>query len=152
MTLPPWLLAALCFNLIVTGAPVLKGGPPERFCALFLFAGALVALMISDSRWVDLHSAILWLDTAYFVALTLFALKVDRWWPLWTAALQGVCVTIHLAFRAQDQVMSLTCITALNLVSYGVTASVGVGVLLYLRRPRLSATGAPVELQRKQRP
>lgn len=140
MDIPLWKMIAFSFTTGVVLFALWKGGPPERAVAVLLFIGTRITPLIPDRRWIDVQTAMLLVDIAAFVLLTGLALWVDRWWLMWTAGLQGLAVVVHLAFWAQQKVISLVYITALNMLGYAVFVTLLIGTVTYMqRRRRLSA-------------
>ncbi|MBI1405617.1 MAG: hypothetical protein GC145_05780 [Caulobacter sp.] len=131
-----WILINFAFTFLVTGFAAWKGGPPERLSAWFLLLATLLTFVLPDRRWIDVQFAVMWLDILAFGLFICLALFADRWWPLWTAGFQGICVIIHLAFWAQNKVMSLAYMTGLNIIGYAVVTTVGLGALAHVRRQR----------------
>ncbi|NBB14550.1 hypothetical protein GVN21_04145 [Caulobacter sp. SLTY] len=142
MTIPLWLIVSFGIAVLVNGFAVWKGGPPERLTGIFLFVSAQITFLVADRRWMDVQFAVMCIDIlafGLFVALALFA---DRWWTLWTAGLQGLGVVIHLAFWAQQKVISLVYATALNLIGYAIFLTLVIGTIAHIRRKAERQRGA----------
>lgn len=89
-----WLLALL------SGGFVWLHGQAEgrRAIALFLVATLLTgAVQVLHTRWQQTHWPLMMVDTAYLIAAYVFALRSDRYWPLWIAAFQLLTVATHFA-------------------------------------------------------
>ncbi len=141
MNIAIWQIISFSVTFAVSGLALFRGGIPERFVGGFLLVGSIVTYLIADRRWMDVQFAIMWLDIAGFLVLCAVALLADRWWPLWAAGLQGLCVAIHLAFWAQHRVISLTYMTALNIIGYAVFLALAAGTVAHMRRRRLTSAG-----------
>lgn len=139
--MPSWIILNFGFTFLVTGFAAWKGGPPERVAAWFLLIATILTFILPDRRWMDVQFAIMWLDILAFGLFVGLALFADRWWPLWTAGFQGICVIIHLAFWAQNKVMSLAYMTGLNIIGYAVLVTLGLGTIAHMRRQRRDPPG-----------
>jgi hypothetical protein len=77
-----------------------RGGKWERLGALTLLAGSiltLIAVSAASRRFADVETGILLVDAAVLAAFLAIALRSDRYWPLWTAALQLIGLLGHFA-------------------------------------------------------
>lgn len=77
-----------------------RGGTPERLGAFILLAGSLLSAALMSpaaSRFSGLEAGVLAVDVLVLLAYVALALFTDRYWPLWTAALQLIGVLAHLA-------------------------------------------------------
>ncbi|MGJ8481961.1 hypothetical protein [Sphingobium yanoikuyae] len=81
-----------------------RGGAPERLAAAAMLVATIatsltnmkVALAFRDVQW-----SIVWIDAALLAALLAIALRANRFWPLWVAAIQCLALAAHAA-RAFD--------------------------------------------------
>ncbi len=89
-----WLLA-----LLSCGFVWLHGeAEGRRAVGLFLAATLLTwAAQTIDTEWRQTHWPLMAVDTAYLVAAYLFALRSNRYWPLWITAFQLLTVATHFA-------------------------------------------------------
>lgn len=88
-------LLALC-----CGYALARGGTPERLGAIILLiASVLTPLMRSwnMARFQGLEPSILALDLVALAAFVALALRANRFWPLWIAAIQLLGCTGHIA-------------------------------------------------------
>ncbi|WP_116969069.1 hypothetical protein [Blastomonas sp. UPD001] len=70
----------------------------RRAVGLFLVATLLTwGAQTLDTKWQQTHWPLMAVDTAYLVAAYVFALRSDRYWPLWIAAFQLLTVATHVA-------------------------------------------------------
>src|SRR5687767_1986198 len=77
---------------------LLRGGEPERIgAAIFAIASILttVALSAPSSRYQWVEVGALAVDVAMLVAVVALALRANRFWPLWVAALQAIGTAGH---------------------------------------------------------
>lgn len=89
-----WLLALL------SGGFVWLHGQAEgrRAVVLFLVAALMTgAVQVLHTEWQQTHWPLMAVDTGYLVATYVFALRSDRYWPLWIAAFQLLTVATHFA-------------------------------------------------------
>lgn len=81
-----------------------RGRGPERFAALAT-SGALLAGWLLPFNEATAYQAVevgqLTIDVSLFVALLVLAIKADRYWPIWLAAVQLVALGFH-GVRAYD--------------------------------------------------
>lgn len=76
-----------------------RGGTPER-AAVGILVSAVVATVLTPStgahRFFQLEFGMLAVDTCLFLAMTALALKAQRYWPMWLAAVKLNTVITHL--------------------------------------------------------
>lgn len=76
-----------------------RGGTPER-AAVGILVSAVAASAITPStglhRFFQLELGMLMVDTCLFLAMTALALKAQRYWPMWLAAVKLNTVITHL--------------------------------------------------------
>lgn len=96
-----------------------KGGWEERLVAISMIIGsytsALVASPYGSFRHVEGSVALV--DLCLLCSLQFIALRSDKFWPLWIAAVQGVTVLGHLAPLIPNMQPS-TSYNAVSLWSY----------------------------------
>lgn len=76
-----------------------RGGVPERWGAasyLAVWFLSNLASYLDRKNYVTTEVGLMSIDTAYFVVLVALALKAQRYWPLWAAALQLDTVLTHI--------------------------------------------------------
>jgi hypothetical protein len=97
----------LIFNTLLFGScgyALWKGGAPERIGAgIFLIATVLTVIAASGpaTRFSSVELGILIVDLAMLVALSILAVRAERFWPLWVTAFQLVATAGH-ALRFAD--------------------------------------------------
>lgn len=77
----------------------LKGAAPERIGATILAAGSLLTLATISRQNVSYASVeigVFLVDLAALVAFIILALRAERFWPLWIAALQFLGTAGHV--------------------------------------------------------
>ncbi len=76
-----------------------RGGTPER-TAVGILVSAVVASAFTPPtgahRFFQLEMGMLTVDTCLFLAMTALALKAQRYWPMWLAAVKLNTVMTHL--------------------------------------------------------
>lgn len=100
------LFAALLFGCLLYA--VARGGWPERAGALLLVLGSVLTLAVNSplsERYADVEVAILIVDVSVLLGFLALALLTDRYWPLWTTALQILVVLAHLAKLGDPEMM-----------------------------------------------
>lgn len=136
MSLPLWFIFNFGMTFLVTGFAMWRGGGPERLFGLMLLVVTIITFLLPDRRWMDVQFNVMWLDIGFFLTLVALALMADRWWTLVAAALQGVCVLIHLAFWAQMKITSLVYSTGLNLIGHMLMVTLVAGTVSHILRQR----------------
>jgi len=97
------LLACFAYALV-------RGGWPERLGVLILMVGSALtfaALPPLQQRYASVEMGIMLIDVAVLFAFLALALSTDRYWPLWTTALQLLVVFAHLARWADPHMFRL---------------------------------------------
>ncbi len=75
-----------------------RGSWAERLAAGGIIANAyLTVLVISANRFTHLETAVMLVDAALLLLLIYIALRSDRYWPLWMAAMHGLTMLAHLS-------------------------------------------------------
>ncbi len=83
----------------VSGYAGWRGGKPERFVAIAMFAAAFVTLITYaplSKRFVGAEFGVFAVDIALFAGLTAIALNANRYWPMAVASLQLASLIVHL--------------------------------------------------------
>lgn len=100
------LFAALLIGCLAYA--LLRGGWPERAGALNLFLGSVLTVAVNSplsTRYTSVETGIFAVDVAVFLVFLAIALISDRFWPLWTTALQLLVVMAHLAKLADPEML-----------------------------------------------
>lgn len=103
--------ALVIVSLLALAAPVVTGGKADRGAALVLFAGMLASPLVQNLMIGDLRWGVALVDTAVAVALTVLALRAERWWLIGAAGLQGAVVLTHVAALGPDFLYNWTAVT-----------------------------------------
>ena len=100
-------LRVVAFNLVQVAAclyALRRGGAPERWVAGMMAAAAVSTALLPYRPGLTFRSVDepqLLVDVALMIGLTSLAVRADRYWPLWVAALQVIAIAAHLV-RAMD--------------------------------------------------
>jgi hypothetical protein len=77
----------------------LRGGAPERIGATVILAGSLLTLATLSTRsssYGSVETGVFVVDLACLTAFLVLALRAERFWPTWVAALQLLGTSGHL--------------------------------------------------------
>ncbi|MBM6576489.1 hypothetical protein KCP91_08890 [Microvirga sp. SRT01] len=136
------MLHILVFNvaLIAVAAFALwGGGAPERWVAgLMVAANAATALLPYDpaSTFHSLDWSGFGVDAVLFAAFTAVALRANRYWPIWLAALQMVSVAIHVIRIVDRALVPLVYAWSIGQIAYPLMALLVAGTIRHRRRCR----------------
>lgn len=95
------------------------GGWEERSAAASMMIGSYASALVTsaDGSFRHFEGAMAVVDFVLFLSLQLVALRSNKFWPLWLAAIQGVTVLGHLAPLIPNMLPS-TSYNAVALWSY----------------------------------
>lgn len=85
-----------------------RGGRPERIGALDMAAGSVLTVIVNSplsTRYSSIEVRIFLVDVAVLLVFLALALRSDRYWPLWTTAMQLLVVLAHLARLADPNML-----------------------------------------------
>jgi hypothetical protein len=125
------------FLLACCGYAFWRGGAPERAVAAIFIVGVVAThLAASDreSRFSSAELGIVLVDTAALVALTAVALRAERFWPLWIAAMQAVGTAGHLARLVDPEVIRWAYAFGLAIWSYPMLCLLALGTWQHQQR------------------
>ncbi len=89
----------MLLQLGVSGYAAWRGGKPERFVALAMFAAAaatVIAYAPMSRRFAGAEFGVFAVDVSLFAGLTVIALNANRYWPMAVASLQLASLIVHL--------------------------------------------------------
>lgn len=119
-----------------------RGGAPERIGVALLLsavvASSLTPLMTS-TRFQGIEIGLLIVDSLLFVAVTVLALRANRYWTMWWAAVKLNTIITHLLMLT-PAVMPWPYAVGNALWSYPSPLLIAIGALRHRRR--LRRTGA----------
>lgn len=137
------------FNLIqllVSVYAVLRGGVPERLAGILLLLAAGLTRMFflaSGAPYLSVEIGILLVDVVLLAALVALALRADRFWPIWLAALQALGTGAHLVKAIEPSVVSMAYAILVGFWSYPMIFILAAGTLRHRRR--LAADGSDLD-------
>ena len=137
MTIFFWLWLSIC------GYGLIRGGAPERLVALIFLAAAplsRLAYLYPVNRFSSVEPALFAIDATVLALLVWIALRADRTWPVWQAALQLILVGIHLAVWLKIQEHRWVYQIAAFAIAYPMLAVLLVGT--WRHRQRLTQSNA----------
>ena len=133
----------LVVSIITLGAfaAYSRGGPPERFAAIFL-AGPVLAdtvyhLLFGPSGFDRVDPWHVFLDFTILGFVTWLALRANRIWPLFVAAAQLLSVTGHIAVILQPDGMRRAYWAMTQLPQYIQLTALLAGAWAHARRERM---------------
>jgi len=140
---PP--LNVLVYNLLLMTCwfyTLLRGGAPERLGAtiLLIFSWLTVAAIRHATKFQFLETGVLVVDLFCLAAFVILALRADRFWPLWVAALQVLGVAVHGIKLAEPALIPRTYAFMLAIWSYPMILLMIIGT--WRHRTRLIRFGA----------
>jgi len=92
-------LSVLVTLLLGCGYAAFRGGAPERWGAGMIFLSAIlsnVALALGRRHYLTPDLGLMVIDLVYLAAATVLALRAQRYWPMWVAALQLDTMLTHV--------------------------------------------------------
>lgn len=98
-----YVLLALCWIYALV-----RGGLPEQIGAAIIVIGSqlsVAALSANAARFRSVETGLLVVDVATLISMVFLALRADRYWPLWVAALQVLGTAGHALKFADPEVI-----------------------------------------------
>jgi hypothetical protein len=133
--------------LLVLVYAMARGGRSERAAALILFVCSLLTKLIylipAADRFGDVEYAVLLVDAAGLAGFTWVALKSDRFWPLWIAALQLIGILVHLSRMIEPAMLPTAYAFLLAIWAYPQLALIAYGTWHYHRRRLRMSVSSP---------
>lgn len=129
--------AYLTILLICWAYALLRGGAPERIGASVIGLGSVLSLVAASSpgaRFGSVEVGVFLVDIAAFAVFLGLALRAERHWPLWVAALQAIGTAGHAAKLADPQVIPLAYAFVLAFWVYPMLFLVVMGTWQHQRR------------------
>jgi hypothetical protein len=115
----------------------LRGAAPERIGATIIAIGSVltfVAMPTSATSYRGIHVDVVVIDAVCLVAFLILALRAERYWPLWVAALQVIGIAGHPIRMADPDLIRRAYAFALAFWSYPMLALIALGTWRHQRR------------------
>jgi hypothetical protein len=125
------------FLLVCCGYAFWRGGSPERaVSAVFLVGVTLTHMAASQAagRFTSVEAGIFLVDVAALIAFIAVALKAERFWPLWVAAMQAVGTAGHLVKLVDPEIIRWAYAFALAIWSYPMLCLLALGTWRHQQR------------------
>lgn len=129
--------------LLATAYALTRGGRPERQASLVMAGGLLLTWLLIHPfvrRYHGPEFGVAIADTLMLAAFVWIALRADRFWPLWMAAMQAVIVLLHLSMSLKAYTFPNYYKNTTQLWSYPQIALLFVGTLRHRLRMQPSRT------------
>jgi hypothetical protein len=139
----------LAFNLLLLatcGFAIWRGGPPERWAGIALLLAAASTILIHLPRTAHFRSLeveLLIVDAALLAALSVIAIRSNRYWPLWITAIHATAVAVHLVKAANPSIVWPVYATAASVSSIPIQLILAWGTWRHLRRIKRHGSDPP---------
>ena len=143
------------FNVVflwVVAHAVLHGGAPERWTAAFMVAASVATLVRPYDPLVTFQALDLPLfaiDAALLAGFIWVALRAERYWPMWIAALQLTAIAVHIIRAIDLQLVPLVYEWAVGKIAYPMILLLVIGTARH--RSRLQRFGSDPDWSRHER-
>lgn len=133
----------MLFNLVQVAAcfyALRRGGAPERWVAFMMAAAAALTAFLPfnpDVTFFSLDEPQLLVDASLLLGLTGLALRADRFWPMWVAALQLIAITVHVVRGLDPTILPIVYNRSIGKLAYPMILLLVVGT--YRHRQRAAA-------------
>ncbi len=114
-----------------------KGGTPERIGASTIGLGSILSLVAASSpgvRFGSVEVGVFVVDVAAFAVFLGLALRAERHWPLWVAALQAIGTAGHAARLVAPEAIPLAYAFVLAFWVYPMLLLIVMGTWQHQRR------------------
>jgi hypothetical protein len=139
--LPSWV--GLLLMIAVCGGAFWKGGREEQVAAGAMLLAVLATLFLRDPQWSGAQWGAFVSDFGLLAVYVTIALRSLRFWPLFAAAFELLCVVTHVARILDPGVRAWAYATAQVIWTQWVLFAIGVGTFNTWRRNRQLATNEP---------
>jgi len=113
---------------VVCGAAFWKGGREEQLAAGGLLLDWALTIALRDRSWIGTQWAAFAGDVGLLIVATAISLRTTRYWPLFAAAFELLCVVTHVARTVDPGVRAWAYATAQVIFTQFFVVAVGVGV------------------------
>lgn len=128
--------------LAVSAYAFWRGHLDERWAAVICIVATIATRLVHSpltSRFSSVEIGVLVVDGLALGAFTFIALRSDRFWPLWVAALQLTTMFAHILKAVQIDLMPQVYAAAARLWVYPIFAAIIIGTYRSHRRRREAA-------------
>ncbi len=123
-----WAQVGAILTVLICAFAFLKGDDPERVGAGAYMLGWFAALLLQDDGPLDgIPSAIVGLDLTMLIVLSAIVWRWRPTWAVWACACQLLVVMSHVMSLIDVRPAVASFYTVINLASYGVLVSLGIG-------------------------
>jgi hypothetical protein len=129
--------------VIVCGSAFWKGGRDEQIAAGAIALAVLITVVLRDPNWAGTQWGAFAADIGLLVVLVVLALRSARFWPLFAAAFQLLCLVTHVARILDPGVREWAYATGQVIWTQWVLFSIAIGTFNNWRRNRQLATSEP---------
>lgn len=140
------MVEVIFYNLLMFSCwayALFRGGAPERAGSTIQVIGSLLTVAAASSashRFSSLETGIFLVDVGVLVAFVILALRANRFWPLWVAALQAVGTAGHVVKFADPTIIRWAYFVSLIIWSYPILLLMILGT--WHHQQRLARYGA----------
>lgn len=116
-----------------------RGGMPERLAAVAMLVAATATSLTNREAALPFRAVqwqLVWIDAALLGALLVIALRANRFWPLWVAAIQCLALAAHAARAFDPGILPLAYWWIVGKLSYPMLLLLVVGTERHYRRSR----------------
>ncbi|MDB5708663.1 MAG: hypothetical protein JWL96_733 [Sphingomonas bacterium] len=129
----------IVFNILLLGTcgyAILRGGMPERLTGWLFMAAAGLTLATGwrTAMFQEVEISLFSIDLALLAGLVIIALKADRLWPMFLAALQLDSAAIHVLKLFDADMIRITYALMVAIWSYPMLLILAIGTLRHRRR------------------
>lgn len=118
-----------------------RGGAPERAAATIIAIGSILTTLSYTpyaTRFQSVETGPFVIDIVVWFAFVALALKAERFWPIWVAALQGVAVAVHAIRLIDPTIIPWAYAFLMAIWVYPMLALLVFGIRQHQRRLKLS--------------
>lgn len=116
-----------------------RGGAPERVVGWMLLVAEFLNLVggVPAGGFRIVAQSQFFADVALFGGLLIVALRANRFWPIWLAALQLIAIGVHGVRAIDGFLVPYAYYKSLEKIAYPMCLALAVGTYHYLRRGRI---------------
>lgn len=130
-----WLFLALSAGCC--GYALWRGGAPERWAAALFVGGMILSALVvrvATQRFGSTEIGLVAADGAELAALTVLALRANRYWTIWMAAMQAVPLLVHAGIAISPAFLRPAYYTAAVIWYWPMMVVLAIGTARHRRR------------------